>query len=267
MHLPSYRLHKPTGQAIVVFSQGGKRQFHYLGKYGSPESHAKYERLIGTYLAAGRQAPTPQSPQTGVALRQLAAAYLSHAENYYRHSDGTSTGEIAGIRAMLKWLNEHAGDTHATSFTPAVFKAIRDKLVTAGDSRGYINQQAGRMIRMVKWGVENELVEPEVWQRLKAVSPLKKGRTDAKERPPIPPVPEEQITATLEHLPDDVADMVRLQRYTGMRPGELWQLRPCDVERSRQIWRYTPPNHKTAWRCYIPRSGRTLWPFLAELCL
>ena len=39
---PSYRLHKPSGQAIVTLS--GK--MHYLGEHESPESHQAYERLI-----------------------------------------------------------------------------------------------------------------------------------------------------------------------------------------------------------------------------
>ena len=39
---PSYRLHKPSGQAIVTIS--GK--MHYLGEYESLESHQAYERII-----------------------------------------------------------------------------------------------------------------------------------------------------------------------------------------------------------------------------
>ena len=39
---PSYRLHKPSGQAVVTLS--GKD--HYLGLYGSPESTEKYAALI-----------------------------------------------------------------------------------------------------------------------------------------------------------------------------------------------------------------------------
>jgi hypothetical protein len=39
---PSYRLHKPSGRAVVTLS--GKE--HYLGKYGSTESHEAYRRLL-----------------------------------------------------------------------------------------------------------------------------------------------------------------------------------------------------------------------------
>lgn len=40
--VPSYCLHKPSGQARVRIN--GKD--YYLGKYGSPESHDLYDELI-----------------------------------------------------------------------------------------------------------------------------------------------------------------------------------------------------------------------------
>src|SRR4051812_47820333 len=48
--IPSYRLHRPSGQAVVTID--GKDQ--YLGKHDSPESHAEYDRRIDG--VAGAQA-------------------------------------------------------------------------------------------------------------------------------------------------------------------------------------------------------------------
>ena len=45
--IPSYRLHKPTGQAVVTIN--GKD--FYLGKHDSPTSHAAYKRLVAEWLA------------------------------------------------------------------------------------------------------------------------------------------------------------------------------------------------------------------------
>lgn len=39
---PAYRLHKPSGQAVVRLNA----KDHYLGKFGTPESHALYDQLI-----------------------------------------------------------------------------------------------------------------------------------------------------------------------------------------------------------------------------
>jgi integrase len=44
--------------------------------------------------------------------------------------------------------------------------------------------------------------------------------------------------ATIEHLPDVVADMVQLQRLTGARPGEICDIRPGDINRKGDVWEY-----------------------------
>ncbi|HEU5117937.1 MAG TPA: hypothetical protein VFT74_15020, partial [Isosphaeraceae bacterium] len=52
---PSYRLHKPSGQAVVTL--GGRD--YYLGLYGSSESRTEYDRRLAEWLANGRRAATP----------------------------------------------------------------------------------------------------------------------------------------------------------------------------------------------------------------
>ena len=87
-----------------------------------------------------------------------------------------------------------------------------------------------------------------VYHSLRTVEGLKKGRTRATEPEPVLPVENTLVEATLPHLPHVVADMVRFQRLTGCRPGEVCQLRPCDVGRSGDVWEYRPADHKTAYR-------------------
>src|SRR5690242_20543256 len=52
--IPSYRLHKPSGQAVVTLA--GKD--HYLGLHGTPQSRAAYDRLITEYLSTRGQQHT-----------------------------------------------------------------------------------------------------------------------------------------------------------------------------------------------------------------
>jgi integrase len=80
---------------------------------------------------------------------------------------------------------------------------------------------------------------------LQSVTGLRSGRTTAPDRKPIGPVNDATVDATLPHLPQVVADMVRLQRLTGMRPGEVCIMRPGDLDRSGEVWTYTPGSHKT----------------------
>jgi hypothetical protein len=53
LRTPSYRLHKPTGQAVVTLSG---RDF-YLGRFGYPEGRAEYDRMIIEWISNGRRLP------------------------------------------------------------------------------------------------------------------------------------------------------------------------------------------------------------------
>ncbi len=53
--IPAYSLHKASGQAVVRI-QG---RDHYLGVFGSPESHSRYSALIAESLA---RSPSPDAP-------------------------------------------------------------------------------------------------------------------------------------------------------------------------------------------------------------
>ena len=52
--IPSYRLHKPTGLAVVTIDG---RDF-YLGPHGTEESHGEYDRMIQEWLLNGRKSPS-----------------------------------------------------------------------------------------------------------------------------------------------------------------------------------------------------------------
>lgn len=45
--IPSYRLHKSSGQAVVTLAGHD----HYLGVHGTPESQQAYARLIALWTA------------------------------------------------------------------------------------------------------------------------------------------------------------------------------------------------------------------------
>ncbi|MFO0954419.1 MAG: hypothetical protein U0835_25320 [Isosphaeraceae bacterium] len=55
---PAYRHRKSDGRAVVTIDG----RDIYLGRYGSPESRAEYDRLIATWLANGRRT----TPAAGV---------------------------------------------------------------------------------------------------------------------------------------------------------------------------------------------------------
>src|SRR4051794_21083419 len=94
--IPEYRCFKPKNLGLVVID--GKQR--YLGRYGSPESVAEYNRLIQEWLA---REPLPRTePGSGDAALTVDALILAfwtrHAETHYRRADGTPTGELANYR-------------------------------------------------------------------------------------------------------------------------------------------------------------------------
>ncbi|WP_439621563.1 hypothetical protein [Gemmata sp.] len=115
--------------------------------------------------------------------------FSAWAQAYYRHADGTPTSELEDIRHAVRPLRELFGLTAAREFGPMALKRVREAMVAKGWARGTVNQQCGRVKRVIRWAVENELVPADRWEALRAVRGLTKGRTDARETKPIGPFP------------------------------------------------------------------------------
>lgn len=256
--VPKYRRHKASGQAVVTLSG---RDF-YLGRYGSKASRVEYDRLIAEWLAGGRQV----KPAAGVELTvsELLARYWAHVDVYYPQP----SGEPERIKQALKPVRKLYGATPAAEFGPLALKAVRQRWIDQGLSRLFINQRVGRIRRMFKWAVAEELLPPRTFQALQAVEGLRFGHTDAVETQPVGPVPEAWVDEVLAHLPPTLRAMVQVQRLAGMRPAEVCSMRPCDIDVSGEVWIYKPQTHKTAWRGHQrliplgPRVQAIIRPFM-----
>lgn len=237
---PKYRKHRASGQAVVTLNG----RDHYLGPYGTRASKANYDRLIAEWLANGRRLGLDQSG--GLSVVELLAEFFRFAKRHYRHADGTSTGMVENFRYSFRLLKQHYGTIPAAEFGPKCLKTLQQLLIGTGLSRRTINDRIGNIKLLFRWAVSEELVPPTIWQGLSTVAGLRAGRTEARESEPIPPVPDGTVEATLPRLPEVVADMVRLQRLTGMRPAEVCIVRPVDIDQTGEVWVYSPHHHKTA---------------------
>ncbi len=264
--VPSYRLHKPSGQARVIING----EHLYLGKFGSPESREKYARLIAE-LAAGNgpaKVPTPvdgSAPATSV--DEVLLEYWRFAKAHYA-KNGTSTGELENIRAALRPVRKLYGESPAREFGPKNLKAVRQHMIDAGLSRKLINSRVGRIKRFFKWAASEQLVPPSVYHGLQAVTGLTFGRTKARETEPIRPAPDLSVATVVPFVSPQVGSMIKVQRLTGMRSGELVLMRPCDIDTSGDVWVYEPADHKTRWRGHgkqiplDPEVQKIIQPFL-----
>jgi integrase len=241
--IPSYRLHKASGQAIVTLDG----RDHYLGPHSSPESRARYRRLIHRYLA-GETTHDAHEHASAYTVAELCRDYLDFAERTYRDGDGMPTQTVESVRYALRELFEFAADVGVDAFGPRLFAELRDLLAKRGLARSTVNGRIKVIRRAFKWAVEQERAGPSVFHGLLAVGGLRRGRSPARETEPVRPVPDGDIAAALPYMPPPVRAMVELQLLTGARPGEIVLLRGCDIERTGQVWVFRPVQHKNAWR-------------------
>jgi integrase len=131
---------------------------------------------------------------------------------------------------------------------------------------------------MFRWGAEEELVPGGVHLALRAVTGLRRGKSNARETKPVRPAPQNLIDATLPCAPPAVAAMVRLQLLTACRPAEVCALRPIDLDTGDpRCWVYRPGSdrgphgeHKTAHHGHDrliflgPKAQEVLRPYLGS---
>ncbi len=91
----------------------------------------------------------------------------SHTE-YYR-KNGKLTREATLIDDVIRILRKHHATDFLDDFGLAALEILREKMIDELDgSRKHINKQVGRLVRMFKWAVGKELVDPSVPVALKS---------------------------------------------------------------------------------------------------
>lgn len=230
---PKYRHYKPKDLGVVRINGHDE----YLGAYNSAESWEKYHRLIVAWLANGQQSalvPATAENDTPLTVDQLILSYWRFAKSHYV-KDGKPTREVEAIRVSLRPLRALYGSTPAGEFGPKALKIVRQHLVDRGLSRRVVNDRIGRMKRLFKWAVAEELVPPSLYHGLQAVAGLTVGRSKARETEPVRPISDLYVAVVLPFVSPHVAAMLMLQRLSGMRAGELVLMRPGDIDTSTDI--------------------------------
>lgn len=159
--VPTYRLHKPSGQAVVaVQTADGTRKMLYLGVYGTPESRKEYERVLATLRTSPilKSSKLPAGPGS-LTINEALLLYSKHVSSYY--PPDSARGHFDALKAVRLL----AGDLLLREFTPKIFKLVRQTYIDARNSRTTVNGRAGRIVLFVKWCVGEELAEPNLLAR------------------------------------------------------------------------------------------------------
>ena len=240
IRVPKYRKHA-TGQAFVRIR--GKNV--YLGVHGSERSLAEYERIIGEIRASGDQEPVVTKPADAktATLNEVMLLYVDFASGYYVKG-GKPTGQVQRIKSALRPVRELFGHLSIDQFGPLCLKRVREEMIKLDWCRNYINSCVGCIVRMFKWAASEQKVPASVWESLRTVEGLRRGRTAARETEAVQPVPEAFIKAVKPYVSRQIAAMIDLQRFTGARSTEVCLMRTVDLNMSGTVWEYTPQSHK-----------------------
>jgi integrase len=245
-----YRLHKQSGQAIVTLRDAlGNRRDVLLGRYGSAESRAEYARVIGEWEANSQRLPQAQVPAAAdLRVSELLLAYWRWAEQHYRDDENKPSRELDNLKDAFKPLRQLYGHTSARSFGPLSLRSVQETMVKAGLCRNVVNYRINRVRRVFKWASSCELLPVVVYEALRTLPGLQRGRGAVRETSPVAPVPVEHVHACLPHLPTPVRAMVEVQLLTGCRAGEVMVMRALDLNTSEAVWTYRPHGHKNRHR-------------------
>jgi integrase len=262
---------RANGKAYCRWRKGGKVFDRCFGAAGSPEALAAYRRFAAEWARGDILAPIPSE---GISLDALALKWLAHVDETYR-KDGKRTSEYSLALAACKGLHRTLADRLAADMTPEDLRTVRAAWLAKGHALNTIKSYQNRVVKLFGWAVGQSLVVPAVHQALQQVEYLKAGRTTARDPEPRKPANDEQIAAVLPYLSpretrrQTLADMIQLQRLTGMRPGEVCALKPADVDRSADVWLYevgkaNKNRHRGKAQVYYfgPKAVAILRPYL-----
>ncbi len=247
--VPSYRRHS-NGQAFVyhrLIASKSKRM--YLGKYGSEESKVAYRRFLKKLEVCQEQELAKDIPAVTSTsnLAELVLAYDEYAQEHYLRN-GVLSKEYDSMRCALIPLVDLYGSELAVEFGPKSLKTIQRSMAKDDYARSHINHNTSRIKRFFRWACSEELVPSDLYHKLTCVRGLQRGELGVKEAPKVRPACPESIEALLPFISPTVGAMLKIQYLCGMRPGEVCAMRVCDIDRSGDIWWYSPEYHKSDWR-------------------
>lgn len=227
-----------SDRAYVVIN--GKRR--KLGVWGSQEAEQRYRELIAQPdEQSAPRLPEPPPPAETVTVAEIMVPFMRHVLKTY----AKNKAEIAHYRGSMRVVMADCGELAATMFGPKRLRRVREAMVELGWSRRYVNGQIGRVKRLFKWAASEEVIPASVATSLATVEGLRAGRTVAKDPERVEPVDDAVVEQTLPFVNPTVRDMIAVQRLCGCRPGELCAMAAEFIDRSGDVWIFTPPSHKT----------------------
>ena len=115
-------------------------------------------------------------------------------------------------------------------------------------ARSTVNAYTKALRRIIRWAYRQEIAGRDELDAVNTMDALRARQSQAREPRRRMPVPDEILLATCEHLPETYAVMAKIQRLSGVRPGEIIALTADQVDTTPDAsgnWTVTQVEHKT----------------------
>jgi integrase len=201
-------------------------------------------------------------PARAVALTEL-------LELFFRYNPKVSKSESYTIKQAFGILRGMFPDDQpkpdTATFKVGYFVKFQKHLVDLGYATIQINRLFYSVKRVFAWGGKPQF-DLDTWDKLPPIvrseflvdmNAIEPVTDEGKKNPPRVDVPAEVVTAVFPFVTETVADMLRLQLLTGMRPKELCAMKAGSIKRTKEEfaeygqlfdgenWIYVLPKHKT----------------------
>jgi len=182
-----------------------QRKANLSRRLGDTRSREELKRFIAA-LEENPSLPLRIGGNSDVLISELAAGFLNGVESQIDKS------HVTHFKLAVGYLVDIYGDMTVDEFSPKKLKTCRLQMVKAGKlCRRMVNDYTGRIKRIFAWGVEEELVPPNVYDAIRVVKILPKGSPGTFDHPERQEVPDNVVAATLPFLAPVVAAMVQVQ--------------------------------------------------------
>jgi integrase len=201
-------------------------------------------------------------PAHSIALSELKELFLK----YHPKLDKSDTYAVKqSFDILLKMFPENEPKPDTATFKVGYLVKFQKHIVELGYARTQINRLFGLVKRVFAWGGKPRF-DLETYDKLPAIvsnsfiadmNAIERVTDEGKENPPRKDVPEHIVTAVFPFVSETIADMLRIQLLTGMRPKEVCMMRNCNIKRTKEefaeygylfdndVWIYILPKHKT----------------------
>jgi integrase len=190
------------------------------------------------------------NPTHSVSVGDLLDRYRTHAARTIRPVESNKEHpDLAFIGRVEQFLKPYR-DWPVKDFGPDEFLNVQRALLDHHYRRGKkvkrftrrgINDVINWIRKIWKWGMGRSIVTAEQVQALEEVKPLRIGASDAPDNVKRKKVTEEEFNKVVNCLGSVVGDILRLLWHTGMRPNEVYSMRPYDILRDDpDCWLYIP---------------------------